>query len=151
MNAKRKEAAIKAYEAIPVEELEASLQADEKGYTPDEIAEIIEGIKAKGGSQGKAPEQPKAKPAAKNARPLSNGYEYPEFDLWKVDPEFKSTDSKGDSKLVSFTAIKIVRSAVKLEASAAEQLNTQSHNNLRRYYPAGSIVAGNEEKDVLIR
>lgn len=75
----------------------------------------------------------------------AKGFEYPLYDLWKVDVSNLKKDEDDNAKQVKFTCIKLVRSSVKLEHNAAESLNKQSHNSQRRYYAAGQVTNGHEE------
>lgn len=65
-------------------------------------------------------------------------FEYPVYDLWKVDVDAVKKDKDDNAKQVKFTAVKIVRENVKIEDSVAETLNAQSHNSQRRYYKKGT-------------
>jgi hypothetical protein len=77
--------------------------------------------------------------------PEVKGFKYPEYDLWKVDVENVTSDKDGNAKQAKLTAIKIERAAVKIEHNVADLLNSQSHNNRRRYYPKGTVKNGDEE------
>lgn len=81
---------------------------------------------------------------------VSKGYVYPEYDLWIVDKQDIDSDRDGNAKKAKLTAVRIERKAVKIEDSVAEHLNTQSHNNLRRYYKIGTVQNGDEETITII-
>jgi hypothetical protein len=155
MNVKRKEAALN--KLAKWKEKEPSLtdddlkqlleQDDEHGmYPKDEVEEIMgtwtgKIIHIQGTEPGDTViTAPGLVSSGKPAR-----FIYPEYDLWKVDVEHLKADKENNPKQVKFTAIKKMRPGVKLEHSAAADLNTQSHNSLRRYYLTGSITNGNEE------
>jgi vancomycin resistance protein YoaR len=155
MNVKRKEAALN--KLAKWKEKEPSLtdddlkqlleQDDEHGmYPKDEVEEIMgswTGLLTIPVSSGTTTITLPALGPTEQTKPAR--FIYPEYDLWKVDVEHLKADKENNPKQVKFTAIKKMRPNVKLEHTAAADLNTQSHNSLRRYYLTGSITNGNEE------
>lgn len=73
------------------------------------------------------------------------GYKYPVYDLWKVNATVERDKKQEPTGNVKFEAVTKLREKVKLEKSAADELNRQSHNSNRRYYLSGSITNGNIE------
>lgn len=106
--------------------------------TVAELEKLIADKKAEAGDNGNPPPPPIPETQAPAA------YVYPVFNLWKIDVENLTSEDDKKPKQVKFTAVKIIRPGVKLEKEAAERLNTQSHNNLERYYPV-DIENGYEE------
>lgn len=136
MNALRKKAAIEKYSGMSVDEFNEQIVADEKAYTEAEQLEIYDAL-----FNGNATATPAPKAPTK--------FKYPEYDLWKIDVEsLNKEDEEGKApKKVTYrmTAIKKMRSNVKIEAHVAESRNRHSHSSNQRYYPVGSITNGNEE------
>lgn len=110
-----------------------------RGHSDAEADEVLAFLET-----GELPKKKNQKdPALTPAKPKSK---YPLYDLWKIDVEPLQSDKSGEPKKVRFTTIKKLRANVKLEDHLAAQLNAQSHNSRRRYYPVeGSITNGNEE------
>lgn len=90
--------------------------------------------------------------AEKGGATLLNGKatRYNEYDLWQVEiGRRETTDPMNRQKMFvvdSYTAIKQLRTKVKLEENVVADLNGQSHNSSRRYYKSGTITNGNSEK-----
>jgi len=132
-----KKAAIAKYGPLQSEgkteaEIKAAIAADEKGYSPEEAEEIFTAIAGN-------------EPAAKEAAPAKKAI-YPLYDEWSVTPKAiaKPQDYNGPAEFI-LTAVELLRPNVKLEKHVADEMNLQSHNSRRRFYPAGSITNGNKE------
>jgi hypothetical protein len=123
MNAKRKEAAIKAHlqtfqNATSEEEVLAAIKADAKNYTEDEIAEILEALPAAAVQKEQGANKPE--PARK-------------YEKWRVrfgeDGTMKKVeplDQDGEGNAVART----------LELRHVETLNAQARNSNEYYYEA---------------
>lgn len=140
MNAKRKEAALKAIAAniengATIQEIEAALNESDKKYTADEIAEIMTSLKDTEPAKADKP-----KPAAKaEGRPT--------FDKL-ICQERNITDERGEDpqnpKIVwhELYIIKNKRQNVKITQQNADELNQQAQNTLTLYMPSGSVKTG---------
>jgi hypothetical protein len=136
-----KKAAIAKYaplhtEGKTEEEIKEAIAADEKGYSPEELEEIYTAIAV----GVKTIEQ-----VVKEEAPAKKAI-YPLYDEWSITPKAiaKPQEYTGPAEFV-LTAVELLRPNVKLEKHVADEMNLQSHNSRRRFYPAGSITNGNKE------
>ena len=158
MNHFRKKAAVQRYAeasvALTVDELRATLAEDDQNFTPEEIDEIVEALKAPQGEKAVPASTPTpiefepedeidqrlvAKPDAPAiaAAPKAKRA-YPLFDLWKVDPSIDKNSR------VTLELISITRKGVKINQTTADNLNAQAHNSGRLYVAQGKGSGGDK-------
>jgi|GEM_PF-1504194 len=135
----------------PVEITTVLLQNE---FTDAEVTEVIVSLETnpvkndgqEPGDNKNEPGEEKGGPAVQNAKATR----YQLYDLWQVEIGRREvTDPMNRQKMFvidSYTAIKQLRTKVKLEENVVADLNAQSHNSSRRYYKTGTITNGNTEK-----
>jgi rubrerythrin len=104
------------------EEIKEVITADEKGYSPEEVEEILAAITTA------PPEQDK---------PASNNSPFQDFELWNVTVETKTTLNENMDKVVTNTPVKKGEKAVRtvrIEQRHADELNAQFTNSKQFYY-----------------
>jgi hypothetical protein len=139
MNAQKKKSAVKKYvdlknEGKTKEELIALLNADEKGFTSDEVVEIITDVMADFGPAGNKSDEKKKKKSDDITGTLNVVYEE-----WKVKPVYKEIkDELGNVKGRKLTGYeKDAKDPIRttsITQDKAELLNQQSENTLVRLY-----------------
>jgi hypothetical protein len=150
--AKATDLGIENAESFTVAELQAKVAeagAAKGSSNTGNIAASINSWDQNTGNQGPIDAQNSNNPPNENQPPVEEsvkpGFKYPVYDLWKVNATVERDKKQEPTGNVKFEAVTKLREKVKLEKSAADELNRQSHNSNRRYYLSGSITNGNVE------
>ncbi len=136
MNANKKKAAVDKYTklyatGVSVEELTKDIKADEKGYSDDEVAEIIEAIT----TPAIAPTNTGVAPA-----PADDPHTMKWFERHKAKPNFKYrvNEDTGAPERYLASIEKLSASPLSttfIEQRQADELNAQLENSGEYYYP----------------
>lgn len=151
MNTLRKKAAVEKYKVVAAngasaEELKEAIAQDEKGYTPEEVTEIVAALtdpntggEGQGGdaTQGGAPNPPAGAPAPSPAPAPEQANSNPVFEEWRVENvkdvqvAFRKEDKEFDDSC--FEKVKYLRDTA-ISKERAELLNSQASNSGIRLY-----------------
>lgn len=131
----RLQSALKNYadkKDLPAEELISLLNADEKGYTSEEVVEILDALK---NSDTQISENEKIEPD-------STTFEQKDLANTKFDEYRVKLESDGN-KFTGATVMKKI-AVRKIHPDNAKRLNEHAGNALTCYFPAGTYKASDE-------